>query len=77
VKVTATSEFELSSLYLIDPIEFGQLWSAWRAQALSALPRNTASSGTSVRQILLGSSGRHHPVTELTCSRSTPDTGGT
>jgi hypothetical protein len=70
LKVIEAGEFELSSLYLIDPSE-------WGARTFGVLQRKTAGFSARTGEFLLGPGGLHHPVTELTCARSTPDTCGT
>jgi hypothetical protein len=70
VKVIQTGEFELRSLDLIDRIELS-------SQIFRVLQRKTAGFGEPAGWIVSARAGFHHPVIELTCPRSTPDTCGT
>jgi hypothetical protein len=70
VKVIETGEFELRSLYLVNRIESC-------ARIFRVLQRKTAGFGERAGWIVSARAGFHHPVIELTRSRSTPDTSGT
>jgi hypothetical protein len=70
VKVIGTGEFELRSLYPINRIEL-------RARIFRVLQRKTAGFSARAGRIASARAGFHHPVIELTRSRSTPDTSDT
>jgi hypothetical protein len=73
VKVIETGEFELRSLYPINRIELIELC----ARIFRVLQRKTAGFSARAGRIASAQAGFHHPVIELTRSRSTPDTSDT